>query len=154
MDQSTTAGREIVLSRLLNAPRDMVWDAWTDPAQIVKWWGPNGFTTTTHEMAVAPGGVWRFIMHGPDGRDYHNKIVFSEVVKPERLVYRHAGEKGTEDVKFHVTVNFEPQGRKTLLTMRMVFATAEEREEVVTKYGALEGGQQTLARLAEHVENH
>jgi uncharacterized protein YndB with AHSA1/START domain len=91
-------------------------------------------------------------MHGPDGTDYKNKIVFTEVVKPERLVYRHAGEEEHEDVRFHVTVTFEAQGSKTRLTMRSLFATAAEREEVVTKYGALEGAKQTLERLAEYVE--
>jgi uncharacterized protein YndB with AHSA1/START domain len=149
---SSIAEREIVLSRLLDAPRELVFAAWTDPKQIVQWWGPRGFTTTTQEMSVTPGGVWRFVMHGPDGTDYKNKIIFTEVVKPERLVYRHAGEENTEDVKFHVTVTFEAQGRKTLLTMRSLFETAQQRDEVVTKYGAIEGGKQTLERLAEHVE--
>jgi uncharacterized protein YndB with AHSA1/START domain len=152
--QSTTADREIVLSRLLNAPCELVFAAWTDPTQVVQWWGPRGFTTTSHEMSVTPGGVWRFVMHGPDGRDYKNKIIFTEVVKPERLVYRHAGEGEHEDVRFHVTVTFQAQGRKTLLTMRSLFATAQERDEVVTKYGAVEGGKQTLERLAEHVEKN
>ena len=150
---TSTPDREIVLSRLLDAPREMVFAAWTDPKQVVQWWGPRGFTTTTQEMAVAPGGVWRFVMHGPDGRDYKNKIIFTEVVKPERLVYRHAGEEDTEHIRFHVTVTFEAQGSKTLLTMRSLFATAQERDEVVTKYGAIEGGKQTLERLAEHLTN-
>lgn len=149
---SSTADREILQSRLLAAPRDLVWQAWTDPKQVVQWWGPRGFSTTNHEMSVTPGGVWRFVMHGPDGTDYKNKIVFIEVVQPERLVYRHAGEDDTKDVKFHVTVTFEAQGRKTLLTMRSLFETARERDDVVTKYGAIEGGRQTLERLAAHVE--
>jgi uncharacterized protein YndB with AHSA1/START domain len=152
INQSSTADREIVQTRLLDAPRELVFAVWTDPKQIVQWWGPRGFTTTSHEMSVTPGGVWRFVMHGPDGRDYKNKIIYTEVVKPERLVYRHAGEEEHEDVRFHVTVTFEAQGRKTLLTMRSLFETAQEREEVVTKYGALEGGRQTLERLAEYVE--
>ncbi len=146
--------REIVITRVLDAPRELVFASWTDPEQVVQWWGPHGFTTTSHEMSVTPGGVWRFVMHGPDGRDYKNKIVFIEVLKPERLVYRHAGEDETENVRFHVTVTFQAQGRKTLLTMRSLFATAQERDEVVTKYGAIEGGRQTLERLAEHVEKH
>jgi uncharacterized protein YndB with AHSA1/START domain len=155
MDQanrSDTSDREIVTSRLLDAPRELVFEAWTDPKQVVQWWGPHGFTTTTDEMSVTPGGVWRFVMHGPDGRDYKNKIIYTEVVRPERLVYRHAGEDEHEDVRFHVTVTFEAQGRKTLLTMRSVFATAQERDDVVEKYGALEGARQTLERLAQHVE--
>ena len=154
INPSTTADREIVLSRLLDAPRELVFAAWTDPKQVVQWWGSRGFTTTNHEMSVTPGGVWRFVMHGPDGRDYKNKIIFTEVVKPERLVYSHAGEEEHEDVRFHVTVTFQAQGRKTLLTMRSLFATARERDEVVTKYGAIEGGKQTLERLAEHVEKN
>src|SRR4051794_27560626 len=152
INQAATADREIVLRRLLDAPRELVFAAWTDPKQVVQWWGPRGFTTTNHEMSVTPGGVWHFVMHGPDGRDYKNKIVFTEVVKPERLVYRHAGEEETQNVRFHVTVTFEAQGRKTLLTMRSLFTTAQERNEVVTKYGALEGGKQTLERLAEFVQ--
>ena len=83
---------------------------WTDPAHVGKWWGPRGFTTTTHAMDVRPGGEWRFIMHGPDGTDYKNRIVYLEVVPPERLVYKHAGEEETEAIKFHVTVTFAAEG--------------------------------------------
>src|SRR5262245_65569471 len=84
----SSADREIVTTRLVDAPPDRVFDAWTDPEQIVQWWGPRGFTTTTSTMEARPGGVWRFVMHGPDGRDYQNKITYFEVVRPERLVYR------------------------------------------------------------------
>jgi uncharacterized protein YndB with AHSA1/START domain len=80
-----TTDREIVTTRVFDAPREMVFDAWTDPKHIGQWWGPIGFTTTTHEMDVRPGGVWRFTMHGPDGRDYKNRIVYTEIVRPERL---------------------------------------------------------------------
>jgi uncharacterized protein YndB with AHSA1/START domain len=152
--KGSTSDREIITSRLFDAPRELVFSVWTDPKHVSQWWGPRGFTTTTHEMSVTPGGVWRFVMHGPDGRDYKNKIIFSEVVRPERLVYRHAGEEDHENVRFHVTVTFEAQGRKTLLTMRSLFATAEERDEVVTKYGAIEGAKQTLERLGEYLAEH
>jgi uncharacterized protein YndB with AHSA1/START domain len=91
-------------------------------------------------------------MHGPDGRDYPNKIVFIEVVKPELLVYKHSGEEDTEDIKFHVTVNFEKQGNKTFLSMRSVFDSAEELERVIREFGAKEGMQQTISRLEEYVE--
>jgi uncharacterized protein YndB with AHSA1/START domain len=147
------ADREIVIARTFDAPRELVFDAWIDPKQIVQWWGPSGFTTTTHAMDVKPGGVWRFIMHGPDGTDYKNKIVFIEIVRPERLVYRHAGDEDSEPVRFHVTVTFAEQGGKTRLTMRSLFETAEERDNVVNKYGAIEGGNQTLERLAGHLAN-
>ena len=80
-----TSDREIVITREFDAPREVVWTAWTDAKQIKEWWGPRGFTTTTHVMDVRPDGVWRFVMHGPDGTDYPNRIVHTEIEKPERL---------------------------------------------------------------------
>jgi uncharacterized protein YndB with AHSA1/START domain len=142
---------ELVIRRVYDAPRELVWQAWTDPKHVVHWWGPNGFTNTIHEMDLRPGGVWRFVMHGPDGRDYKNRIVFSEVTKPARLVYRHAGEDDTADISFHVTVTFEDVDGKTRVTLRTTFPSIEERNRVVEKSGALEGGRQTLARLAEYL---
>jgi uncharacterized protein YndB with AHSA1/START domain len=148
--EADTADREIVISRVLDAPRELVWDAWTDPEQVAKWWGPRGFTTTIHEMDVRPGGVWSHTMHGPDDTDYPNKSVFVEVVKPERIVYKHAGGRvGSEGANFESTWTFEALGDKTKLTIRMVFPTAEQRDRVVKEFGAIEGGKQTLERLAE-----
>jgi uncharacterized protein YndB with AHSA1/START domain len=146
---ASAADREIVITRDYDAPRELVFDAWTDVKHLSKWWGPNGFRTTTHEIDVRPGGVWRFVMHGPDGRDYQNKITYLEVVKPERLVYKHGGEVDHKDVRFSSTVTFEEISGKTRVTLRMVFVTAEERDRVVKEYGAIEGGKQTLGRLAE-----
>jgi uncharacterized protein YndB with AHSA1/START domain len=146
-----TADREIVVSRLFDAPRERVFAAWADPKHLAQWWGPNGFTTTTHTFDLRPGGVWRFVMHGPDGTDYKNRIVFIEVAEPNRIVYKHAGEEGDEPVTFQTTVTFADEGGKTRLTMRAVFATAAERAEVVQKHGALEGAHQTIARLGEYL---
>lgn len=143
--------REISATRIFDAPRELVWKLWTDPKNIVQWWGPNGFTTTIHEMDVKPKGVWRFVMHGPDGRDYKNRIVYLEVKKPERLVYKHSPEKDTEPVNFEVTVDFSDKGGKTQVHMRMLFPSAEERDFVVNVHRAVEGLTQTLGRLAEHV---
>ncbi len=149
--QMETADREIVITRAFEAPPELVWRAWTDPEQVVRWWGPRGFTTTTRAMEVRNGGEWRFIMHGPDGRDYANLITFEEVVEPRKLVYAHRGEGADEGVKFRTTVLFERTGEGTKLTMRMVFPTAEDRERVVREYGAVEGGIQTVGRLADHL---
>ena len=146
-----TAEREIVISRVFNAPRELVFDAWTDTKNIGQWWGPNGFTNTIHEMDVRPGGVWRFVMHGPDGVDYKNKIVYLEIVKPERLVYTHGSGEAGDPGQFHVTVTFAEQGGKTELTMRSLFESAAERDKVVEEYGAIEGGNQHLDRLAEYL---
>src|SRR5262245_26153952 len=154
-DVIDAAQRELVFTCVFNAPRELVFSAWTDPKHVAQWWGPKGFTTTISEMEVRPGGVWRFIMHGPDGRDYKNKIIFLEVVKPERLVYKHSPEKGTEPVNFEVTVTFTQEGDRTRLGMRMLFPSPAAREHMVRRYGAIDGANQTLGRLAEHlVERH
>jgi uncharacterized protein YndB with AHSA1/START domain len=148
-----TDDREIVITRVFDAPRELVFDAWTNPTHLTQWWGPRGFTTTTHEMQVKVGGVWRFIMHGPDGTDYPNKITYREVVRPERLVYAHVGESDDEPGSFVTTTTFEEQSGKTKVTMRAVFRTAAERDDVIKKHRALEGGNQTLDRLGEHLAN-
>ena len=150
---AVTPDREIVITRVFDAPREMVWDAFTDPKQVAQWWGPNGFTTTIHEMDVRPGGRWRHTMHGPDGKDYPNAIVFKEIVKPERIVYSHGdGREDGSGVSFEATWTFETEGDKTRVTGRSVFATAAMRDLVVKEYGAIEGGKQTLAKLDEYLE--
>lgn len=143
--------REILITRVFDAPRAQVFDAWTDPKRIAQWWGPRGFTTTIAEMDVRPGGIWRFVMHGPDGVDYPNRVVYDEVVKPERLIYMHGSDSEDEPGQFQVTATFAEQGGKTTLTMRMLFQSAAERHKNV-EFGAIEGGNQTLERLAEHLE--
>lgn len=151
MNTENTTDREIVLSRLINAPRELVWQAWTEAERVVQWWGPNGFSNTIEEMDVRPGGVWRFIMHGPDGTDYPNLISFKEVVKPELLTYSHGDPKSPH--QFEVTITFEEENGKTRLTMRSLFPTAEIRNEKIEKVGAIEGGKQTLAKLEEYMSN-
>lgn len=138
--------REIILTRLIDAPRDLVFGAWLTPERVNRWWGPNGFTTTTLEMDVRPGGIWRFIMHGPDGTDYDNRIVYSEVVPNERLVYAHGRDIDDDPTLFHVTVTFSEEDGKTRITMRSLFVSAEERRRV-EGFGAIELGNQTLASL-------
>jgi uncharacterized protein YndB with AHSA1/START domain len=141
----------IVITRIFDAPRELVFDAWTDPKHLAEWWGPNGFSITTRAFDMQPGGTWRLVMHGPDGRDYENRIVYEEIVRPERLVYRHPGGEDVEPVRFQTTVTFEDLGGKTRLTMRMLFPSAAERQRVAEKYRAVEGGRQTLERLAQYV---
>jgi len=153
VDFVENAGREIVIAREFAAPRELVWEAWTNPKHVVNWWGPRGFTTTIEEMDVRPGGVWKHVMHGPDGANYPNKSVFKEVVKPERIVYSHGGGRaGGPGAHFVSTWTFDalPTG-KTRVTIRMVFPSATDRNFVVKEFGAIEGGHQTLARLAEYL---
>jgi uncharacterized protein YndB with AHSA1/START domain len=144
--------REIVITRVFDAPRELVFEMWTDPKHLVHWWGPRGFTTTIQEMDVRPGGLWRKIMHGPDGANYPNHSVFLEVVRPERLVFTHGGRReGGPSVEFEQTVTFEDQGGKTRLTMRLLFPSAAECDRVVKEFNAIEGGNQTLDRLGERL---
>ncbi|HKY94402.1 MAG TPA: SRPBCC family protein [Kiloniellales bacterium] len=151
--EESLAGRQIINVRLLDAPRPLVWQVWTDPKHITHWWGPRGFSTTTKSMDLRPGGTWLFVMHGPDGTDYGNKVTFVEVAEPERLVYRHEGTDGaTKDVVFVTTVTFVEKGGQTEITLAAEFPSKAERDFVAEKYGAVEGGRQTLERLAEYLE--
>jgi uncharacterized protein YndB with AHSA1/START domain len=153
IQKNDTADREIVISRLFDAPRELVWEAMTNPQHLVKWWGPVGFTTTIKEMDVKPGGAWTHVMHGPDGVDYPNYSVFTEVVKPERIGFTNAGGKeGAPEITFVATWTFEEvEPGKTKTTIHMIFPTAQARDTVVNEYGAIEGAEQTLARLAEEL---
>ena len=143
-------GRDVVVTRVLAAPRELVFDAFTDAAHISNWWGPHGFTTTTHEMDVRPGGTWRFVMHGPDGTDYPNRIVYEEVVRPERIAYAHDNGEDDDPHRFHASATFEEEGGGTRVTMRMRWVSATVREAML-KFGVLEGGNQTLERLDRHL---
>ena len=142
----------IIGSRVFDAPRALVFAAFTDPKHLAQWWGPNGFTTTTHSFDFRPGGVWRFVMHGPDGRDFQNHVTYDEIVPPERLVYHHGGGEDVEPVQFSQTLTFEDLGNgQTRLTWHGRFPSAEERARVIKEYGADKGLVQTMARLAEYV---
>ena len=116
----------MVGTRLLDAPRDLVWSVWTDPKHLVQWWGP-------------------------DGRDYENRITFDEIEKPKRIAYHHGGGDDVEPVQFRTKVTFDDLGAKTRVTLRGVFPSAEERARVIREYGADKGLVQTLARLGEYV---
>ena len=93
-----------------------MFSVWTDPKHLAQWWGPIGFTTTTHSFDFQPGGVWRFVMHGPDGRDYQNRVTFDEIIPSERISYHHGGGDDVEPVQFKTTVVFEDLGGKTRIT--------------------------------------
>lgn len=141
--------RELVITRTFDAPRELVFAAWTTPEHVAKWWGPRDFTITTREMDIRPGGVWRYIMHGPDGVDYDNEITYLEIERPERLVYRHGS--GGEDPggEFQTTVTFAARAGQTELTMQMLFASVADLKQAVEQFGAIEGANQTLDSLAE-----
>jgi uncharacterized protein YndB with AHSA1/START domain len=149
--EGNTAEREIVVSRVFDAPRELVWEAMANQEHVVNWWGPRGFTTTVQKMELRPGGVWTHVMHGPDGTDYPNESTFVEVVKPERIVYVHDGRKTGGPVAHFISYwIFEAVGEKqTRLTMRQVYETKEARDLIAKTYGAIEGANQTFSRLGE-----
>jgi uncharacterized protein YndB with AHSA1/START domain len=143
-----TANREIVITRIFDAPRKMVFDAFTDPKQVDHWYGPRGFTTETLDMNVRAGGAWNYWMRHEQYGEFKNRVVYREVVRPERLVYTHDSGVDGDPSAFEVTVSFEDQGKQTKVTMRSLFPT-EAWLERVKSFGAVEGGQQTLERLSE-----
>ena len=134
------ADREIVTTRVIDAPRELVFKAWTDPEHLAQWWGPKGFTNTFQEFDMRPGGAWRFVMHGPDGVDYKNKSVFVEIVRPERIVFKHVS-----GPQFQVTATFTEQAGKSRLIFRMLFDTAAECAKVMGF--AVEANEQNFDRL-------
>ncbi|WP_284653123.1 SRPBCC family protein [Flavobacterium terrisoli] len=140
--ENDTADREIVISRLLNAPIELVWEVWTNPEHIKNWWGPTGFTNTISKMDVQPEGEWNLIMYGPDGTDYKNKSVFKEVINYEKLVYEHVSAP-----KFTSTILFERLGNQTQLHWQMLFETKEQLIQVVKAFNAAEGLQQNVTKL-------
>jgi uncharacterized protein YndB with AHSA1/START domain len=143
--------REIVLSRVFGAPRELVWKAWTDKEHIGKWFGPKGFTIETREIDIRVGGRWRFDMIAPDGRRYDNRMVFLELKKPELLVMDHGSDKDDDPKLFRVTLTFDEQtDKKTVVTLRQLHPTKAQRLEGIG-FGAVELGYQTLDKLGDYL---
>jgi uncharacterized protein YndB with AHSA1/START domain len=143
--------REIIVRRTFAAPRELVFDAFTNLEHIGRWWGPEGFRTTTEHMDVRPGGVWRHVMHGPDGTDYPNVVVYREVERPARLSWVHGSRENDPDA-FETTVTFEEIDGGTQVTLHQVHASKERRDMLIDQFGALEGGLNTLDRFAQVVD--
>lgn len=143
--------REIVLSRVIAAPRERVFQAWTDPAQIVQWFGPDGFQVESLECDIRPGGRWRFVYTGPDGTRWDNRMVFLRIEAPLLIEMEHGSDKDDDPERFYVIVTFDSQSDgKTVLTMRQLHPTKEQRDAGIG-FGAVEYGNQTLGKLARHL---
>ena len=145
--ENNTADRELRLTRLLNAPVELVWNVFTDPDHIKHWWGPNGFTNTITKMDVVPEGEWDLVMHGPDGTDYKNKSVFKEVMKHKKIVYVHISVP-----KFLTTIEFEERGKQTQISWHMLFESREQFIQVAKTFKADEGLTQTIDRLKYYLQ--
>lgn len=144
--------REVVVTRVVNADRATVCQAWTDHDQIVKWFGPDGFACKTHEIDVRTGGVWRFDMIAPDGTSYSNRMDFVRVEAPHVIEAIH-GKDADDPDRFRLLVTFDEQENgKTVVTLRQIHPTPERRN-IVIGFGAVELGGQTLSKLAAQVES-
>jgi uncharacterized protein YndB with AHSA1/START domain len=145
--------REFRLSRVLDAPRALVWEVLTDVEHATHWFGPEGFRTTTHSFDLRVGGSWRFTMRGPDGVDYYNKQLFREIAPGERLVYYHTGGLVHEDEGgFAASITLADEGKRTRITLHSTFPNAEVLRQMTERFGVVEGGKQHLARLAGYLE--
>lgn len=148
--RSAPLDREIVISRVISAPRELVFEAFTEVRHLAQWWGPDGYTTSTRAFEFRVGGEWDFVMHGPDGVEYQEWISWTEITAPERIALRH-GESRDDPNAFESVLTFASDGAATRIEMRTLFPTKELRDEAVEKYHAIEGGQQTLGNLAVYV---
>jgi uncharacterized protein YndB with AHSA1/START domain len=148
VEKNSTAEREIRISRVLNAPIELVWEVWTDPEHIKNWWGPHGFTNTISKMDMHENGEWNLVMHGPDGKDYKNKSVFKKIIKHKKIVYEHVSAP-----KFLAIIDFEAQGDKTQINWHMLFDTREEFIQTVKTFKADEGLKQNIEKLAAYLKD-
>ncbi|NUS44559.1 MAG: ATPase [Mycobacteriaceae bacterium] len=145
-----SADREIVIARTIRAPRELVFEAFTDVRHLSQWWGPDGFTTTTTSFEFRVGGEWNFVLHGPDGTDYQEWICWTEITPPERITLLH-GESRHDPNAFESVVTFAADGTATRVELHTVFPTKVLRDQAVAEYRAIEGGEQTLSKLAAYV---
>ena len=138
--------RELRITKMLNAPVELVWEVWTNPEHIANWWGPTGFTNTIHTMDVAEGGEWRLTMHGPDGKNYPNKSIFVEIVQGKKIVFQHF------NPNYIATIVFAPEEKETLVEWTVQFETTELFETVVKVFKADEGLKQNVEKLTVYIE--
>jgi len=150
LGDSLTATHELTVSRMIDAPRQLVFRAWTDPRQIARWWGPHGFTTIDYEMDIRPGGTYRLCMRSPEGTDHRKRGVYREIVEPERIAFTFAWEEpdGRLGPELLVTVTFEAVGEKTRLVLRQ-----SGFDSVVWRDSHVAGWTSCLERFGEYLTN-
>lgn len=143
--------RELILQRELPFGRELIWKAMTEPEHVNRWWGPDGFRNERVSMDFRVGGSWTFDMVAPDGTRYPNHSVFKEITPPSRLVYDHGDGKR---VWFEASITLQEAGGGTLLVIRQLYPDKESRDEVIEKFGAVEGGKQHLAKLEAYIKQN
>lgn len=138
-NMNNTSDREIVVTRILNATRERVFKAWTDPIHLANWWGPKDFRNTFDVFEPKPSGAWQFTMHGPDGTDYKNESEFVEV-SAGKIVFDHI-----TPPKFRMITTLEDQPGKTKIIFRQVFDDVEDCRKL--KKFLPEANEQNMDRL-------
>jgi len=146
--ETNTADRELRISRVLNAPIELVWEVWTDPQHLKHWWGPDGFTNTITKMEMRKGGQWNLVMHGPDGTDYKNETIIVDIIKHRKIVDDHIS-----GPRFLATIDFEAQGNKTRIDWHMLFETKALFIKTVKTFKADEGLKQNVSRMEQYLLN-
>lgn len=144
--------KEVAFTRIIDAPRELVFKVWIDPKHLAKWWGPHGFTNPACEVDLRPGGLLRIDMREPDGTLYPTKGVFHEIAAPKRLVFTSTAledENGNPQLEVLYTVTFASRGGKTKLTLKVVVVKSTPAAAALA--GMEEGWSQSLERLAEYV---
>ena len=144
--------REIVLSRVIDAPVETVWRAWTEPERLFQWFGPTGYRCEANlRQDARPGEIWSYVMTGPDGQHWDSRMTFLEVVLNERLTFDHGSDRDDDPDRFRMTVTFDRQSDgKTVLTLRQLHPSKALREQVIG-FGAVELGYQTLGKLSDYL---
>lgn len=148
MTTTIASERELVLQREVPFARELVWTAMTVPEHQNRWWGPDGFRNEGVTMDFRVGGAWTFDMVGPDGTRYPNHSVFKEITPPSKLVFDHGDGKS---IWFEASITLQETASGTLITLRQIYPNREFRDEVIEKYGAIEGGKQHLAKLEAYI---
>lgn len=144
---------KVLYKGYLDVPVALAFEAWSSQEHLSKWWGPDGFTITTRSMDFSNGGIWDFVMHGPDGHDYKNRVRYTDIQKPHHIYIRLLGDgEGAGDVDIESRIMFEQAGEGTNLTMEQIFSSREELERVNDKYGAIEGARQHIGNLAGYLK--
>src|SRR2546423_34677 len=148
---NTEADRQIVVSRITEGPRRLVFDAFTSATHLAEWCAPwPGSKITTHAFDFKPGGVWEATIQGPDGKSYPNHWMWTEIVPPERIVWMYSLKKDDPN-PVKTTLTLAERGNATEATLQLVFGSKEERDEKVAKFYAAQGARQTLESLAAYV---
>jgi len=143
---------QVIYKRYFDVPLELAFEAWSSPEHLSHWWGPDGFTLTTTSMEFAESGCWEFIMHGPNGRDYENKVQFLQINAPFFMRYKHSGDGGGDaHVEFEVRVRFEACGDGTNLTFEQIFSSKRELERLDSRYGAIKGAEQHLGKFSQYL---